>query len=69
MQFETFAEKERIVPTPLEISLCAVLVAKACNIGFEPVVQSGIAALEYDCLTWVDKNYFRKETPDLDKAN
>lgn len=53
----------------LDISLCAVLVAKACNIGFEPVVQSGIAALEYDRLTWVEQNYFRKETLDLARAN
>ena len=53
----------------LEISLCAVLVSKACNIGFEPVVQSGIAALEYDRLTWVEQNYFRKETLDLARSN
>jgi len=46
-----------------------VLVSKACNIGFEPVVQSGIAALEYDRLTWVEQNYFRKETLDLARAN
>jgi TnpA family transposase len=51
----------------LSISICAVLIAKACNIGIEPVSQVGIPALEYDRLTWVEQNYFRNET--LTKAN
>ena len=46
----------------LQISICAVLIAQACNIGLEPVVQLGIPALEYDRLTWVEQNYFRSET-------
>lgn len=46
----------------LHISICAVLIAQACNIGLEPVVQLGIPALEYDRLTWVEQNYFRTET-------
>ncbi len=46
----------------LSISICAVLIAQACNIGLEPVVQPGIPALEYDRLTWVEQNYFRSET-------
>lgn len=46
----------------LTISICAVLISKACNIGLKPVVQKGNPALEYDRLTWVDQNYFRKET-------
>lgn len=46
----------------LTVSICAVLIAQACNIGLEPVVQPGIPALEYDRLTWVDQNYFRSET-------
>jgi TnpA family transposase len=50
-----------------DISICAVLIANACNIGIEPLVQPGIPALEYDCLTWVERNYFRRET--LIKAN
>jgi hypothetical protein len=32
----------------LETSICAIMVARACNIGFEPVVQNGIDALTYD---------------------
>jgi len=51
----------------LSVSLCAVLIAKACNIGLGPVVQPGISALEYDRLTWVEQNYFRTET--LTQAN
>lgn len=46
----------------LPVSICAVLIAKACNIGLKPVVQRGVPALEYDRLTWVDQNYFRSET-------
>ncbi|KNY27684.1 Tn3 family transposase [Pseudobacteroides cellulosolvens] len=46
----------------LHISICAVLIARACNIGLEPVVQPGVPALEYDRLTWVEQNYFRTET-------
>ena len=46
----------------LQISICAVLIAQACNIGLEPVVQPGVPALEYDRLTWVEQNYFRTET-------
>jgi len=46
----------------LAISICAVLISQACNIGLEPVVQPGIPALEYDRLTWVEQNYFRTET-------
>jgi TnpA family transposase len=46
----------------LDISICAVLIANACNIGLKPLVQKGIPALEYDRLVWVEQNYLRKET-------
>lgn len=46
----------------LAVSVCAVLIAQACNIGLEPVIQPGIPALERDRLTWVEQNYFRAET-------
>jgi len=51
----------------LDVSICAVLISHACNIGLEPVVQPGVPALEYDRLTWVEQNYFRTET--LSQAN
>ena len=43
-------------------SLCAVLLAEACNIGFEPVVRSGLEALRRDRLSWVSQNFIRAET-------
>ncbi|NMP24756.1 Tn3 family transposase [Sulfobacillus harzensis] len=46
----------------LALSVCAVLLAQACNIGLDPVVHAGIPALEYDRLTWVGQNYVRAET-------
>lgn len=51
----------------LPVSLCAILVAKACNIGFSSVAQAGIAPLEYDRLMWVWHNYFSAEN--IQRAN
>lgn len=46
----------------LEISIGAVLVAHACNIGFEPLVRPEVAALTRGRLSWVAQNYVRGET-------
>src|SRR5262244_2255022 len=46
----------------LPITLCAVLLAEACNIGLEPVVRSDVAALTRGRLGWVQQNYLRAET-------
>lgn len=51
----------------LSLSICAVLVAEACNIGLEPLVQAEIPALTRDRLAWVQQNYMRHET--LARAN
>lgn len=51
----------------LSLSICAVLVAEACNIGLEPLVQPTIPALTRDRLAWVQQNYLRSET--LTRAN
>src|SRR5215813_10337581 len=51
----------------LPISLCAVLLAEACNIGLEPVIRSDVPALTRGRLSWVQQNYFRAET--LTRAN
>lgn len=51
----------------LPVSVCAVLLAEACNIGLEPLVQSDVPALTRGRLTWVQQNYFRAET--LTRAN
>ena len=46
----------------LPVSLCAVLLAEACNIGLEPLVRQGVPALTRGRLTWVQQNYMRAET-------
>lgn len=51
----------------IDISLCAVLLAEACNTGFEPLIQPDVRALKRDRLSWVSQNYIRDET--ITKAN
>ena len=51
----------------LPISICAVLLAEACNIGLEPVVRSDTPALTRGRLSWVQQNYIRADT--LTRAN
>jgi hypothetical protein len=46
----------------LPISVCALLISQACNIGLKPLVQDGVPSLERDRLTWIEQNYFRAET-------
>jgi TnpA family transposase len=51
----------------LPVSLCAVLLAEACNIGLEPVIRPDVPALTRGRLSWVQQNYMRAET--LIRAN
>jgi hypothetical protein len=51
----------------LELSICAVLIAEACNIGLTPLVREDIPALTRNRLSWVQQNYIRIET--ITKAN
>lgn len=51
----------------LHKSVCAVLVAEACNIGLEPLVDPSAPALTRSRLSWVAQNYFRADT--LTEAN
>ena len=46
----------------LHLSVAAALTAHALNIGFTPVVSSGVAALTRDRISHVDQNYLRTET-------
>ncbi|MFO7642718.1 MAG: Tn3 family transposase [Candidatus Competibacteraceae bacterium] len=46
----------------LAISVCAVLLAEACNTGPGPLVRRDIPALKRDRLAWVDQNYVREDT-------
>lgn len=43
----------------LAISVCAVLIAEACNIGLEPLVRPEVPALTRSRLSWVLQNYMR----------
>jgi len=51
----------------LPISICAVLLAEACNIGLEPLIRSNVPALTRHRLNWARQNYVRAET--LTKSN
>jgi TnpA family transposase len=51
----------------LTVSLCAVLLAEACNIGLEPLIKHNVPALTRHRLNWVKQNYLRAET--LVRAN
>ncbi|MDQ3316543.1 MAG: Tn3 family transposase, partial [Actinomycetota bacterium] len=51
----------------LHKSVCAVLVAEACNVGLEPLVEPRDPALTRSRLSWVAQNYFRVDT--LTEAN
>ena len=46
----------------LEVSVAAVLIAEACNIGFKPVTRPGVPALTRARLSHVEQNYVRAET-------
>ena len=46
----------------LEVSVAAVLIAEACNVGFRPVTNETIGALTSARLSHVDQNYVRAET-------
>ena len=51
----------------LNISICAVLISEACNIGMEPLANPNIPALTLHRLNWVKQNYIRSET--ITRAN
>jgi Tn3 transposase DDE domain len=51
----------------LELSVLAVLIAEACNIGLTAVADERNAALKLARLTWVKKNYVHADT--ISRAN
>jgi TnpA family transposase len=63
----THVSEQRATVKDLVTSVCAVLVAEACNIGLEPLVNNSHPALTKSRLSWVQQNYLRAET--LTKAN
>ena len=44
------------------LSLCAALLAEACNTGPEPFIRHDTPALRRDRIAWVKQNYLRDET-------
>ena len=46
----------------LPTSICAALVAEACNVGLEPLVRRDAPALTRARLSWVQQNYLRADT-------
>jgi TnpA family transposase len=46
----------------LHVTVAACLSAHAMNIGFDPIVKKGVAALERDRISHVDQNYMGAET-------
>src|SRR5258708_5454254 len=46
----------------LPTSICAILLAEACNVGITPMVRKGIPELERDRLLYVEQNYLRPDT-------
>lgn len=46
----------------LTTSLCAVLLAEACNTGPEPLIRDDVPALRRERLAWVIQNYLRDDT-------
>jgi TnpA family transposase len=46
----------------LPTSVCAVLLAEACNVGLEPLVRPEYPALTRARLAWIQQNYLRADT-------
>lgn len=65
-QFTHISERQSRM-SDLATSLCAVLLAEACNIGLEPLVRNDTVALRRARLSWVNQNFIRNET--LTEAN
>lgn len=46
----------------LSVSISAVLMVEACNIGLDPLMRSNVRALTRHRLNWTKANYLRAET-------
>jgi TnpA family transposase len=46
----------------LATSVCAVLLAEACNTGLGPLIRQDFPALKRNRLLWVEQNYVREDT-------
>jgi TnpA family transposase len=48
--------------TDLDVSICAVLIAQACNVGYKPLIDESVPALRLERLKYVARHYIRPET-------
>jgi hypothetical protein len=46
----------------LPMSVCASLIAEACNTGPEPLIRNYVPALRRARSSWVNQNFIRNET-------
>ena len=58
----THAHEEGTRAENVTISLCAVLISMACNIGLRPLQRKAIVALTRHRLAWIQQHYIRPET-------
>jgi len=63
----THISEDRSWTSNLPLSICATLMAEACNIGIDAVAKTDAPALEQGRLLWIQQNYIRDET--LTRAN
>lgn len=59
--FEHFNQKKARVEE-MSVSVCAVLIAQACNLEIETLVRSDYPPLSRARLSWVAQNYIRKDS-------
>ncbi|GLR77431.1 Tn3 family transposase [Azospirillum palustre] len=64
----THASEAEARAQDLPTTLCAMLLAEACNTGLEPLVRPDLPALRRSRLSWVRQNYLRAETLTLANA-
>jgi TnpA family transposase len=60
-RFTHVSERESRM-SDLATSLCAALIAEACNTGPEPLLRNDVPALRRARLSWVNQNFIRSET-------
>ncbi|MBV9085681.1 MAG: Tn3 family transposase [Acidobacteriaceae bacterium] len=65
-KFTHISERESRA-SDIGVSICANLVAEACNTGPEPLIRNDVPALRRSRLSWVNQNFIRNET--LTEAN
>ncbi|HTF64358.1 MAG TPA: Tn3 family transposase [Edaphobacter sp.] len=60
-KFTHVSERESRV-SDFGVSICASLVAEACNTGPEPLIRNDLPALRRSRLSWINQNFIRNET-------